>query len=62
MFSFDIQLTELLSHLFSLGMAYLLALPIGLNREKEARSAWASGSRRRSDDSIVMITIGPTVT
>jgi len=30
---------EALSHLISLGVAYLLALPIGWNREREERSA-----------------------
>ena len=30
---------EILPHLIALGLAYLLALPIGWNREKEERSA-----------------------
>lgn len=35
----EIQLSQLLDHLVSLGVAYALAIPIGLNREKAARSA-----------------------
>lgn len=34
-----IELSQLWAHLLSLGIAYLLAIPVGLNREKEARSA-----------------------
>ena len=39
MFSFDIETADLVRHLLHLGIAYILAIPIGLNREKEARSA-----------------------
>jgi len=35
----DIQMGTLVSHLIQLCIAYVLALPIGLNREKAARSA-----------------------
>jgi len=39
MLSLDIQIAEMASHLLHLGIAYLLAVPIGLNRERKARSA-----------------------
>ena len=39
MFSLEIQMAELGSHLIHLGIAYLLAVPIGLNREAKVRSA-----------------------
>jgi len=35
----EIELSQMGTHLLSLGIAYLLAIPVGLNREKEARSA-----------------------
>ena len=37
--NFDIDLAKALSHLGHLVVAYLLALPIGWNREARARSA-----------------------
>lgn len=37
--SLGIELSQLGAHLLSLSIAYLLAIPVGLNREKEARSA-----------------------
>lgn len=36
---FDISLGDVPSHVFSLVVAYVLALPIGWNREREERSA-----------------------
>ncbi len=36
---FSLTLQELGTHVASLAIAYLLALPIGWNREKEERSA-----------------------
>ena len=35
----DIQLGKVISHLMHMGFAYVLALPIGWQQEKEARSA-----------------------
>ena len=35
----DIQWSEILSHLYHLGIAYLLAIPIGWDRELRARGA-----------------------
>ena len=35
----DLEWTRILSHLFSVTVAYLLALPVGWDREKVARSA-----------------------
>jgi len=37
--SLGIEISQLGHHLLSLSIAYLLAIPVGLNREKEARSA-----------------------
>jgi len=39
MFEFDFELGRAIDCLFLLGISYILTLPIGWNREKEARSA-----------------------